>query len=97
MANANSKIPEVDTEDRVVIEIIISEGMIQSDAEANFGRELTDVELNRVREGYFDNDDVFFAINDIIRAAIEDALDDKNNAWGDIDKEFLETKTTKQS
>ena len=78
--------------ENIIINAAISEEELQTIAQANFGRELAGIELNRIREGWLDSDKVHFARLDMVCRAIEDALDTKNNVWREIDTEYESSK-----
>lgn len=61
---------------------------IQSFAETNFGRELTDVELNRVSMGFWEDDMVFDLIHQVYGRLIEEAFNEIDNDWTATDQHF---------
>lgn len=66
---------------------VIYESDIQSFAEANFGRELTDIELNRVAQGMWDDNTASWNLMNVYHAAIEYAL--KEADWSTTDSHYL--------
>ena len=66
---------------------IVYESDLQSFAKSNFGRELTDTELNRVVYSMVDEEEVRFLIFDFYAAAIRHALEE--DGWEVIDNDFL--------
>ena len=66
---------------------VVYETFVQDFAEANFGRELTDIELNRVAQEMV----YLAALSDIVmgfyNAAVEKALDEEED-WSDVDRQF---------
>lgn len=66
---------------------LIYESEIQSFAEANFGRELTDIELNRVAQGIWDDGAAYSSLMDVYHSAIEYAL--KEADWSATDSHYL--------
>lgn len=78
--------------DKIIFTIEFSEEEIQSFAETNFGRELTDIELNRIKEAWWDSEKVSFIRLDVLHAVIQEAMDTKNSDWSGIDNDFLAKK-----
>lgn len=72
----------------IIIDMQVTEDEIQSLAEPNYGRELTDIELNRIKEGWFDSEEVSWRRYELIFAAIEDALDNTDNQWKSTDDDY---------
>lgn len=58
-------------DDQVVFQVVFVKEEIQSFAEANFGRELTEEELNKFEDYIWDNDMVFSAKIELLAEAIE--------------------------
>jgi hypothetical protein len=54
----------------------------------NFDRRLTDKELYRMRYTFFESEDVFLELCDVIYEATKAALDNTDGQWDKIDKEF---------
>lgn len=71
-----------------IINLEIDEEELQSFAEANFGRELSDLELHRIKEYWYECEDAFFARLDFMGACIKDALNTKDTDWSGVDKDF---------
>ena len=69
--------------------IILEENLLQSFAEANYGRELSDIELNRIAVLAWDNEKVFWWISEIMNSTIETIADEQNDNWDNIDLMFL--------
>jgi len=72
------------------IVLALEEEYLQSFAEANFGRRLSDIELHRFSNEVWDNKDASQALNDLMRAVIEVIADEKDSDWSKTDKLFLE-------
>jgi len=66
-----------------IIEVPVEE--IQSFAEANFERELTDIELNRIKTCFWDNENARDLLCQSFIALIEDAMNEDKNDWKAID------------
>ena len=75
-------------QEKITFTVPFCEDDIQSFAESNFGRELTDTELNRISKYWWDNDDIFCEKMDLMSAAIKMATDENIN-WSSVDKEFI--------
>ena len=78
------------------IVIAIDETLVQSIARANFGRELSDVELNRFSKGYtswWAYNDAYKKLNEFIITGIKAVTNKKNEDWNDIDNSLLTTMT----
>jgi len=71
--------------EKVIFEVAFGEDEIQSFAEGNFGRKLTDVELNRITEAWFEDDKVMDARMELLSSVIE-MVTDKKSDWSAIDK-----------
>jgi hypothetical protein len=67
-----------------------TEEEIQSFSEANFKRELTDVELNRISEYWYECEDMLWLRTDILTPVIQMAMDNKSTNWKKVDKEYLD-------
>jgi len=72
------------------IVLALEEEYLQSFAEANFGRRLSDIELYRFSNEVWDNEDASQALNDLMRAVIEVMADEKDSDWSKTDALFLE-------
>lgn len=68
-----------------------TEEMIQSEAEMELDRRLTDVELHRVFQCFFEDDDTLWNRVTFTREAIRNAVDEPEQ-WSDLDKDFLKKK-----
>ncbi|MFA6428203.1 MAG: hypothetical protein WCW02_01515 [Candidatus Buchananbacteria bacterium] len=93
--NQNNEENKIDDGDLIIITVEISKEEIQSLASGNFGRELTDIEINRIKECWYDSDAVFDNRCGLILAAIEDATDEKNGWWNQVDKDFIDQQKSK--
>ena len=66
---------------------VIYETFIQDFCEANFGRQLTDIELNRVAFFLIENaslsDHLYYLYDEAVTSALEDT------DWSEIDEDFL--------
>ncbi len=79
-------------EDGAILETAITESEIQEWAQSNFGRKLTDIELNRIQELWFEAEGAVDARYDLLDAVIKDAINNQNNQWEEIDKEYIKGK-----
>jgi len=61
---------------------------VQSFLEANVGRNLTPIELNRIKLALLENERAQFALMDMMYSAGEDAMDNKDARWDEIDRDF---------
>lgn len=75
--------------------LALGEEYLQSFTKANFGRELSDIELYRFSNEVWDNDDAFQALSDLMRAVIEVITDEKDSNWSKTDKLFLKRLSSK--
>ena len=67
---------------------LLCEETFQSFAESNLDRKLTNVELNRLRLSFTDNDDAQWQLMNMMFAAGADAIDNSKGQWNDIDDDF---------
>jgi len=72
------------------IVLALDEEYLQSFAEANFGRRLSDIELHRFSNEVWDNDDAFQSLSDLMSGVIEVITDKKDSDWNKTDELFLE-------
>lgn len=79
--------PDEQTDDDRYIGVIY-ESNLQSFARDNFGRELTDIELNRVAQAMWDDEDTADSLMDVYHSAIAYALDEEAD-WKDTDDDYL--------
>ncbi len=75
-------------QEEIILKIEYNEEEIQSFAEANFDRELTDIELNRIREYWYEMEDVTWARMELMARAIEGALDNADSQWKGVDEDY---------
>jgi hypothetical protein len=66
----------------------IEEELLQSAAEANLGRELTETELKRLPCVFTDKSEFFDGIYGALICAAEDAMNNKDGKWKQWDKDF---------
>ena len=81
--------------ENIIINLLIGEEEIQSFAEANYGRELTEVELYRLKEYWWECEEAFWPRTEFMANCIENAMDNKDNDWSAVDKDFEEEKLKK--
>lgn len=75
--------------EKIIFSINFSEEELQEFAENNFDRKLTDMELNRIHEYWYECEEVRGLRDDIVFNAIKDALDTKNNNWSGVDADYI--------
>ena len=73
--------------EKIVFETSYTEDEIQSFSEANYGRELTEVEMQRM-DYLWDDDDVFWARTELMAKAIEAVMDNEGNKWKSVDEDY---------
>ena len=71
------------------IVLALDEEYLQSFAEANFGRRLSDIELHRFSQQVWDNDIAVSTLYDLMDATIEAITKEKNINWSTTDDVFL--------
>jgi len=91
MANRTFRFINVNRLGLEAIVCIINEERVQSFAEANFGRKLSDIELHRFSNEVFNNDEASHALADLMSACIKSITNEKDTNWRDTDKLFLYT------
>ena len=74
----------------------ISSELAQQEAEQEIERRLTDIELNRLKEMFYDDDDVMWKRAEMIRDAALVAIDNSNGQWEHLDKDFEEENKLKK-
>lgn len=70
----------------------ISAEMIQEVAEANFGRRLSDKEIERAHYSMLEDENAHFYLMDFMLRAAEDAMNETDNDWSTIDDGFAKRK-----
>ena len=70
--------------EKIVFETGYTEDEIQSFSEANYGRELTEVEIQRM-DCLWDDDDVFWARTELMTKAIEAVMNNDGNKWKSVE------------
>lgn len=68
----------------------ITEEVIQIEAESEIDRRLTGKELNRLKEIFYDDEEISWQRMVLIREAILIAIDESKYDWSDMDKEYEE-------
>ncbi len=74
--------------DNIIINLEITEEEIQSFAEANYDREITEVELYRLKEYWWECEEAFWSRTEFMAKCIENVMNNKDNSWQSVDKEF---------
>lgn len=82
-----------DAEDPILF--VITEEMIQYWAEGNWGRRLTDLEMNRVYWSFLEEEKVIDSRDGAMLDAIYNALDNSNNRWVGTDEDYKKDKNGK--
>ncbi len=77
--------------EKIIFAVEFGEDEIQSFAEGNFGRKLTEIELNRIKEAWFEDDSVMWERMDLLSSVIEMATDEESD-WSAIDKDYSPNK-----
>ena len=88
-------IKEKDITSSEAIVMVLGEEMVQSFAKANFGRELSDIELNRFSVGYASWWSDTDTLDSFLHDGIEVITDQKSGDWSKTEKLFLEKLTPK--
>lgn len=57
--------------------------------DANLGRELTPMEINRMKLALIEDEGAQLGLMDMMYCAGKEAIDNTNGQWDDIDKDFL--------
>ena len=83
-------VKEKDIAGSAAIVMTLGEEMLQSFAKANFGRELSDIELNRFSIGYASWSSDTNALDNLLHDGIKAITDEKGSHWSITDKLFLE-------
>jgi hypothetical protein len=76
----------------LVFELGLGKEIIQSIARNDFGIELTDIELNRIKKCGSDGDLFYEAMTNLIDVVISYVLCDGNDPWDELDIDFHATK-----
>lgn len=71
---------------------MLSTGMIQGIVEQHIGRLLKDIELERMHHSLVNNETEMWEFTDFVMKSAEDAVDNTDNRWADVDKGFLARK-----
>jgi len=75
-------------EDKIIFETGYTEDEMQSFSEANYGRELTEIEIHRMKDYLWDDDDVSWARMELMAKAIEAVMDNEDNKWKSVDEDY---------
>lgn len=71
----------------IILNPCYTEDEIQTFAEANYGRELTDTELHRLDYSW-DDDGVSWSRAELMANAIECVMDNEKNEWKSVDEDY---------
>jgi hypothetical protein len=71
---------------------VITAEMVQGMVEPNLGRRLTDMEIERMHYAMLDNTEDYYDLMTFIINSAEEAMNNTNNQWSSIDKDFQERK-----
>ncbi|OGZ77567.1 MAG: hypothetical protein A2561_03340 [Candidatus Staskawiczbacteria bacterium RIFOXYD1_FULL_32_13] len=88
MENRENKL--TNCRDKIIIDAIRVEE-IQCRALDNFGRELTDIELNRLLVCGCDEEELWGARFDLVIRAICEAINNTNNCWKKVDEDYIKS------
>lgn len=75
-------------EEKVIFETGYTEEEMQSFSEANYGRELTEIEIHRMKDYLWDDEDVFWARTELMAKAIEAVMNNDSNKWKSVDEDY---------
>lgn len=81
----------LETDDPVIWPPITHE-IVQVEADAELGRELTEIELNRLRIEFMEGERTMWNRLVLLRVAIEEAVDNSKHEWDALDQDYLEEK-----
>lgn len=70
----------------------LHEENVQDFLQDNLGRRLTKKELNRIKMAFLENDDIQWMLADIMYTAGKDAINNADDRWSVIDKDFADGK-----
>ncbi len=73
----------------------VTEEVIQIEAESEIDRRLTGKELNRLKEIFYDDEEISWQRMVLIREAILIAIDESKYDWSEMDKEYEEENKVK--
>ncbi len=74
--------------EEIIFDTGYTEDEIQSFSEANYGRELTEIEIHRMKDYWWDDDDVSWARIELMAKAIEAVMDNEDNKWKSVDEDY---------
>lgn len=77
--------------EKIVFSVEFGEDEVQSFAEANFGRELTDLELNRMKWHWCETSEADWAKTELLASAIKTVMDTKKYSFDFTDRTYLES------
>ncbi len=66
----------------------ITAEMVQDLVEANLGRKLSNVEIERMHYAMIENEEAYDRFTDFILTSAKDAMNNEDGSWDDIDKKF---------
>jgi len=75
---------------------VVTEGVIQIEAETYIGRRLTDVEMNRMLEE-FEDGETRFRFTKFICETIDEVLKNADGRWSGLDKQFIKREKGKKN
>ena len=75
---------------------VVTEEMIQMEAESEIDRRLTDIELNRVFQCFDEDDETLWNRMVLIREAVNSALKNPRE-WSEFDQKYLSEKLATQN
>lgn len=78
-------------QDSPILYVITAE-MVQSLAEANLGRMLTEKEIERLHYSMIECDDAQWSLMEFMIKSAEDAMDEEKNNWSGVDEDYEKRK-----
>lgn len=74
--------------EEIIFDTGYTEEEMQSFSEANYGRELTEIEIHRMKDYLWDDEDVFWARTELMAKAIEAVMNNDGNKWKSVDEDY---------
>ncbi len=79
-----------------IIVWLVTEGILQLEAENYIGRELTDVEMNRMLDEFTDGE-TRFRFTELVCKAIDEVLNNADGRWDGLDEQFIKREKGKKN
>jgi hypothetical protein len=74
--------------EEIIFDTGYTEDEVQSFSQANYGRELTEIEIHRMKDYLWDDDDVSWARIELMAKAIEAVIDNEGDKWKSVDEDY---------